>query len=153
MTAKMAVARIKVLRNQREVVVRQMRRDIALPLHSRQDATAIMMEEPCTIVNAKILPMKPSIDVSMESEKLVPSGEKSDVMHFEDYNFVDDTSGSTKKMSLLLKLLLIYTVMLTAMGAIIDGGPTVLEPVTCAIFACNTLRLCEAVFRRKHSCI
>ncbi|GAA0144540.1 hypothetical protein LIER_04961 [Lithospermum erythrorhizon] len=38
--AKMAVARIKLLRNKREVVVRQMRRDIALLLQSRQDATA-----------------------------------------------------------------------------------------------------------------
>ncbi|MED6147216.1 hypothetical protein PIB30_042093 [Stylosanthes scabra] len=38
--AKMAVARIKLLRNKREVVVRQMRRDIAVLLHSGQDATA-----------------------------------------------------------------------------------------------------------------
>ncbi|KAI4314627.1 hypothetical protein L6164_027515 [Bauhinia variegata] len=38
--AKMAVARIKLLRNKREVVVRQMRRDIALLLKSGQDATA-----------------------------------------------------------------------------------------------------------------
>ncbi|XP_038702362.1 uncharacterized protein LOC119998944 isoform X2 [Tripterygium wilfordii] len=38
--AKMAVARIKLLRNKREVVVRQMRRDIAMLLQSRQDATA-----------------------------------------------------------------------------------------------------------------
>ncbi|XP_061359917.1 uncharacterized protein LOC133303961 [Gastrolobium bilobum] len=38
--AKMAVARIKLLRNKREVVVRQMRRDIALLLRSGQDATA-----------------------------------------------------------------------------------------------------------------
>ncbi|XP_057725250.1 uncharacterized protein LOC130940958 [Arachis stenosperma] len=38
--AKMAVARIKLLRNKREVVVRQMRRDIAMLLHSGQDATA-----------------------------------------------------------------------------------------------------------------
>ncbi|KAK7360278.1 hypothetical protein VNO77_02261 [Canavalia gladiata] len=38
--AKMAVARIKLLRNKREVVVRQMRRDIALLLQSGQDATA-----------------------------------------------------------------------------------------------------------------
>ncbi|MED6194002.1 hypothetical protein PIB30_024312 [Stylosanthes scabra] len=38
--AKMAVARIKLLRNKREVVVRQMRRDIAMLLHSAQDATA-----------------------------------------------------------------------------------------------------------------
>lgn len=38
--AKMAVARIKLLRNKREVVVRQMRRDIAMLLESRQDATA-----------------------------------------------------------------------------------------------------------------
>ncbi|XP_065857590.1 uncharacterized protein [Euphorbia lathyris] len=38
--AKMAVARIKLLRNKRQVVVRQMRRDIALLLESRQDATA-----------------------------------------------------------------------------------------------------------------
>ncbi|KAF5753090.1 hypothetical protein HS088_TW01G01009 [Tripterygium wilfordii] len=36
----MAVARIKLLRNKREVVVRQMRRDIAMLLQSRQDATA-----------------------------------------------------------------------------------------------------------------
>ena len=36
----MAVARIKLLRNKREVVVRQMRRDIALLLQSGQDATA-----------------------------------------------------------------------------------------------------------------
>ncbi|CAJ1942261.1 unnamed protein product [Sphenostylis stenocarpa] len=38
--AKMAVARIKLLRNKREVVVRQMRRDIAVLLQSGQDATA-----------------------------------------------------------------------------------------------------------------
>ncbi|XVF59870.1 hypothetical protein PTKIN_Ptkin07bG0310400 [Pterospermum kingtungense] len=38
--AKMAVARIKLLRNKRQVVVRQMRRDIALLLQSGQDATA-----------------------------------------------------------------------------------------------------------------
>ncbi|OIW09631.1 hypothetical protein TanjilG_28230 [Lupinus angustifolius] len=38
--AKMAVARIKLLRNKREVVVRQMRRDIAMLLQSGQDATA-----------------------------------------------------------------------------------------------------------------
>lgn len=38
--AKMAVARIKLLRNKRQVVVRQMRRDIAMLLESKQDATA-----------------------------------------------------------------------------------------------------------------
>ncbi|GAV78571.1 Ist1 domain-containing protein [Cephalotus follicularis] len=38
--AKMTVARIKLLRNKREVVVKQMRRDIALLLQSGQDATA-----------------------------------------------------------------------------------------------------------------
>ncbi|KAL5752381.1 hypothetical protein ACOSQ2_022888 [Xanthoceras sorbifolium] len=38
--AKMAVARIKLLRNKREAVVRQMRRDIALLLQAKQDATA-----------------------------------------------------------------------------------------------------------------
>ncbi|KAJ4829452.1 hypothetical protein Tsubulata_015703 [Turnera subulata] len=38
--AKMAVARIKLLRNKREAVVRQMRRDIASLLKSGQDATA-----------------------------------------------------------------------------------------------------------------
>ncbi|KAF3440377.1 hypothetical protein FNV43_RR18661 [Rhamnella rubrinervis] len=38
--AKMAVARIKLLRNKREVMVRQMRRDISELLHSGQDATA-----------------------------------------------------------------------------------------------------------------
>ncbi|XP_038882989.1 IST1-like protein [Benincasa hispida] len=38
--AKMAVARIKLLRNKREAVVKQMRRDIALLLQSGQDATA-----------------------------------------------------------------------------------------------------------------
>lgn len=38
--AKMAVARIKLLRNKREAVMRQMRRDIALLLQSGQDATA-----------------------------------------------------------------------------------------------------------------
>ncbi|CAK7355601.1 unnamed protein product [Dovyalis caffra] len=38
--AKMAVARIKLLSNKREAVVRQMRRDIALLLQSGQDATA-----------------------------------------------------------------------------------------------------------------
>ncbi|KAL2527931.1 Regulator of Vps4 activity in the MVB pathway protein [Forsythia ovata] len=38
--AKMAVARIKLLRNKREAVVRQMRRDIAMLLDSGQDATA-----------------------------------------------------------------------------------------------------------------
>ncbi|KAL3527272.1 hypothetical protein ACH5RR_011928 [Cinchona calisaya] len=36
----MAVARIKLLRNKREVVIRQMRRDIALLLEKKQDATA-----------------------------------------------------------------------------------------------------------------
>ncbi|KAJ6916507.1 IST1-like protein [Populus alba x Populus x berolinensis] len=36
----MAVARIKLLRNKREAVMRQMRRDIALLLQSGQDATA-----------------------------------------------------------------------------------------------------------------
>lgn len=36
----MAVARIKLLRNKREVVIRQIRRDIALLLESSQDATA-----------------------------------------------------------------------------------------------------------------
>lgn len=36
----MAVARIKLLRNKREVVIRQIRRDIALLLESGQDATA-----------------------------------------------------------------------------------------------------------------
>ncbi|KAM1529025.1 uncharacterized protein LOC126606039 [Malus sylvestris] len=40
MQAKMAVARIKLLRNKRQVVVKQMRRDIALLLQSGQDATA-----------------------------------------------------------------------------------------------------------------
>ncbi|KAK3018057.1 hypothetical protein RJ639_005182 [Escallonia herrerae] len=39
-SAKMAVARIKLLRNKRQVVVKQMRRDIALLLQSGQDATA-----------------------------------------------------------------------------------------------------------------
>nr|XP_043634431.1 IST1-like protein [Erigeron canadensis] len=38
--AKLGVARIKLLRNKRQVVVRQMRRDIALLLQSGQDATA-----------------------------------------------------------------------------------------------------------------
>ncbi|VVB02796.1 unnamed protein product [Arabis nemorensis] len=38
--AKMAVARIKLLRNKRQVVVKQMRRDIAVLLQSGQDATA-----------------------------------------------------------------------------------------------------------------
>ncbi|XP_059623402.1 uncharacterized protein LOC132266528 [Cornus florida] len=38
--AKMAVARIKLLRNKREAVVKQMRRDIALLLQSGQDSTA-----------------------------------------------------------------------------------------------------------------
>ncbi|KAF9622263.1 hypothetical protein IFM89_030305 [Coptis chinensis] len=38
--AKMVTARIKLLRNKREVVVRQMRRDVALLLQSKQDATA-----------------------------------------------------------------------------------------------------------------
>ncbi|KAG4175224.1 hypothetical protein ERO13_A11G170900v2 [Gossypium hirsutum] len=38
--AKMAVARIKLLRNKRQVVLKQMRRDIALLLQSGQDATA-----------------------------------------------------------------------------------------------------------------
>ncbi|KAI3704496.1 hypothetical protein L1987_74717 [Smallanthus sonchifolius] len=38
--AKLAVARIKLLRNRRQVVVRQMRRDIALLLQSGEDATA-----------------------------------------------------------------------------------------------------------------
>ncbi|KAF9678617.1 hypothetical protein SADUNF_Sadunf07G0053100 [Salix dunnii] len=38
--AKMAVARIKLLRNKREAVMRQMRKDIALLLRSGQDATA-----------------------------------------------------------------------------------------------------------------
>lgn len=38
--AKMTVARIKLLRNKRQAVVRQMRRDIALLLQSGQDATA-----------------------------------------------------------------------------------------------------------------
>ncbi|KAK6924553.1 Vacuolar protein sorting-associated protein Ist1 [Dillenia turbinata] len=38
--AKMATARMKLLRNKREVVVKQMRRDIALLLQSGQDATA-----------------------------------------------------------------------------------------------------------------
>ncbi|OMO55733.1 hypothetical protein CCACVL1_27050 [Corchorus capsularis] len=38
--AKMAVARIKLLRNKRQAVVKQMRRDIALLLQSGQDATA-----------------------------------------------------------------------------------------------------------------
>ncbi|KAF8101097.1 hypothetical protein N665_0210s0032 [Sinapis alba] len=38
--AKMAVARIKLLRNKRQVVVKQMRRDIALLLQSGQDVTA-----------------------------------------------------------------------------------------------------------------
>ncbi|XP_057490222.1 uncharacterized protein LOC130776075 isoform X2 [Actinidia eriantha] len=39
-TAKMAVARIKLLRNKREAVIKQMRRDIALLLQSGHDATA-----------------------------------------------------------------------------------------------------------------
>ncbi|KAH7692248.1 Vacuolar protein sorting-associated protein Ist1 protein [Dioscorea alata] len=38
--AKMAIARIKLLRNKREVQVRQMRRDIAMLLESRQEDTA-----------------------------------------------------------------------------------------------------------------
>ncbi|VFQ88196.1 unnamed protein product [Cuscuta campestris] len=38
--ARMTTARIKLLRNKREVVVRQMRRDIAMLLESRQDASA-----------------------------------------------------------------------------------------------------------------
>ncbi|KAI4327809.1 hypothetical protein L6164_020227 [Bauhinia variegata] len=48
MAAKMAVARIKLLRNKREVVVRQMRRDIALLLKSGQDATAHIRVEHVT---------------------------------------------------------------------------------------------------------
>ncbi|CAL1361088.1 unnamed protein product [Linum trigynum] len=40
MAAKMTVARIKLLRNKRQTVVRQMRRDVALLLQSGQDATA-----------------------------------------------------------------------------------------------------------------
>ncbi|XVF18117.1 hypothetical protein REPUB_Repub10bG0184400 [Reevesia pubescens] len=42
---KMAVARIKLLRNKRQVVVKQMRRDIALLLQSGQDATARIQVE------------------------------------------------------------------------------------------------------------
>ncbi|KAK4430353.1 ist1 [Sesamum alatum] len=38
--AKMAVARVKLLRNKREVVIKQMRRDIAMLIESGQDATA-----------------------------------------------------------------------------------------------------------------
>lgn len=38
--ARMTIARIKLLRNKRETVVRQMRRDVALLLQSGQDATA-----------------------------------------------------------------------------------------------------------------
>ncbi|KAL3845016.1 hypothetical protein ACJIZ3_002419 [Penstemon smallii] len=38
--AKMTVARVKLLRNKREVVIKQMRRDIAMLLDSGQDATA-----------------------------------------------------------------------------------------------------------------
>lgn len=38
--AKLAMARIKLLRNKREVQVRQMRRDIAMLLQSRQEDTA-----------------------------------------------------------------------------------------------------------------
>ncbi|EPS57911.1 hypothetical protein M569_16906, partial [Genlisea aurea] len=38
--AKMAVARVKLLRNKREVVIRQMRRDVAMLLETGQDATA-----------------------------------------------------------------------------------------------------------------
>ncbi|KAI3462317.1 hypothetical protein Pfo_018980 [Paulownia fortunei] len=38
--AKMAVARVKLLRNKREVVIKQMRRDIAMLLESGQDVTA-----------------------------------------------------------------------------------------------------------------
>ncbi|PIN07829.1 Spindle pole body protein [Handroanthus impetiginosus] len=38
--AKMAVARVKLLRNKREVVIKQMRRDIAMLLESGQDSTA-----------------------------------------------------------------------------------------------------------------
>ncbi|KAL0429977.1 UNVERIFIED_CONTAM: Ankyrin repeat domain-containing protein, chloroplastic [Sesamum radiatum] len=38
--SKMAVARIKLLRNKREVVIKQMRRDIAMLLESGQDSTA-----------------------------------------------------------------------------------------------------------------
>ncbi|KAK6153171.1 hypothetical protein DH2020_012810 [Rehmannia glutinosa] len=38
--AKMAVARVKLLRNKREVVIKQMRRDIAMFLESGQDSTA-----------------------------------------------------------------------------------------------------------------
>lgn len=41
--AKMAVARIKLLRNKREVVVMQMRRDIAMLLQTKQHATARIM--------------------------------------------------------------------------------------------------------------
>ncbi|KAL0381415.1 UNVERIFIED_CONTAM: ist1 [Sesamum angustifolium] len=38
--SKMAVARVKLLRNKREVVIKQMRRDIAMLLESGQDSTA-----------------------------------------------------------------------------------------------------------------
>ncbi|XP_074308454.1 uncharacterized protein LOC141643272 [Silene latifolia] len=38
--ARMTIARIKLLRNKREALLRQMRRDVALLLQSRQDATA-----------------------------------------------------------------------------------------------------------------
>ncbi|KAL6588210.1 hypothetical protein OROMI_001188 [Orobanche minor] len=38
--AKMAIARVKLLRNKREVVIKQIRRDIAMLLESGQDATA-----------------------------------------------------------------------------------------------------------------
>lgn len=38
--AKMTVARVKLLRNKRDVVIKQMRRDIAMLLESGQDVTA-----------------------------------------------------------------------------------------------------------------
>lgn len=49
--AKMTVARIKLLRNKRQAVVKQMRRDIALLLQSGQDATARIRVRSASLLN------------------------------------------------------------------------------------------------------
>lgn len=63
--AKMTVARIKLLRNKRQAVVKQMRRDIALLLQSGQDATARVRVHACFLKKTKMFPLIDLSDFSM----------------------------------------------------------------------------------------
>uniref|UniRef100_A0A6N2LZS1 Uncharacterized protein n=1 Tax=Salix viminalis TaxID=40686 RepID=A0A6N2LZS1_SALVM len=68
----MAVARIKLLRNKREAVMRQMRRDIALLLRSGQDATARIRVEPSILIHDAVI--HPIWDLNIGVVKSFPGG-------------------------------------------------------------------------------